>query len=278
MASVDNTNTLTRRCHWMGLHQSRSVSKPKLTREASTSMEDLTSSSYLLHTPGRILRPKSMCVPNDINALENSENGKFLTALTREDFSFNYIRTSPTQRRNEDLLLSPSHTKCAQETNSNYLYVPAETNQYKQLRRTSNLEQFSNINKRTKFRRNPVQRAASRLYRAGDAPVGAPSLNPHTKFCVGPEFVVRATLPSKQLSMNDCKGSVRKIVTVIMLDGQKLDITCNPNTTTAGQIFEVNLFVTIIYFLRTFFSQIIRYSSIHLIIIFYKILGLKKFN
>lgn len=86
-----------------------------------------------------------------------------------------------------------------------------------------------------------MQRAASRLYRAGiDVPINGGSCAP-SRDCIGPEFVVRASLPNKQLTMPDTKGSGRKTITVIMLNGQKLDVTCNPNSTTAGQLFEVNI-------------------------------------
>lgn len=91
--------------------------------------------------------------------------------------------------------------------------------------------------RRTKSRRNPVQRAASRLYRAGGDPIPGKS-----RECVGPEFVVRSALSSKQYTIGDGKGSVKKTVTVILLNGQKVDVLCNPNTTTAGQIFEVNYY------------------------------------
>ncbi|CAH0553791.1 unnamed protein product [Brassicogethes aeneus] len=93
---------------------------------------------------------------------------------------------------------------------------------------------------RMRVRRNPVHRAASRLYRAGsEGPprIRCPDATP-ARDCVGPEFVVRASLPSKHLTMPDSKGP-KKTVTVIMLNGQKLDVLCNLNTTTAGQLFEM---------------------------------------
>lgn len=80
-----------------------------------------------------------------------------------------------------------------------------------------------------------MQRAASRLYRAESL---APERN-NGKDSVGPEFVVRAALPSKQYCMPGVKNSGRKTVTVIMLNGQKVDVICNVNSTTAGQLFEV---------------------------------------
>lgn len=48
-----------------------------------------------------------------------------------------------------------------------------------------------------KVRRQPVQRAASRLYRAGAAPLAGKT----GEGCVGPEFIVRAAHPSRQLDI-----------------------------------------------------------------------------
>lgn len=58
--------------------------------------------------------------------------------------------------------------------------------------------------KRHHMKRNPVKRAASRLYQVADNanPKGAQERN-----CVGPEFVIRASLPSKQLFLNDIRVS-----------------------------------------------------------------------
>ncbi|XP_076254755.1 FERM and PDZ domain-containing protein 2-like isoform X1 [Rhynchophorus ferrugineus] len=96
-------------------------------------------------------------------------------------------------------------------------------------------QQINSKARRLRNKKNPVQRAASRLYRAGiDLPAERNGLDGR---CVGPEFVVRAALPNKKFLMDDTKGA-KKIITVIMLDGQKLDITCNPTATTAGQLFE----------------------------------------
>ncbi|XP_050303914.1 tyrosine-protein phosphatase non-receptor type 13-like [Anthonomus grandis grandis] len=81
-----------------------------------------------------------------------------------------------------------------------------------------------------KIRRNPVQRAASRLYKVEPVELKA------TKPCVGPEFVVRAALPPKKLFLAPSKDQP---VTVILLNGQKLEICCNLKTTTAGDILEL---------------------------------------
>lgn len=98
---------------------------------------------------------------------------------------------------------------------------------------------FKSVSRRKGTRRNPVQRAASRLYRAGSE--NQPRGNVIERDCVGPEFVVRAGLPNKQISIRDIKPSARKTVTVIMLNGQKVDVICNPSSTTAGQLFEVSI-------------------------------------
>lgn len=213
----DNTYSLPRRRLWMGLNSPPSDNKPKLTREASTSMEDLASHTNPLMLPGRVLRPKSMCIPS--------------TTITSPS-SFRRPESQPPT----NFYIQESNVVCQQPSDD------PEANRFRSLARSSNLQQMSSVGKKARMRRNPVQRAASRLYRAGDASVlvNAALSEPH-RFCVGPEFVVRAKLPSKQLLMPDSKGSVRRVVTVIMLDGQKLDIVCNPNTTTAGQVFEVTI-------------------------------------
>lgn len=84
-----------------------------------------------------------------------------------------------------------------------------------------------------------MQRAASRLYRAESL---VSERMDNGKDSVGPEFVVRAGLPSKQYCMPGVKNSGRRTtVTVIMLNGQKVDVICNVNSTTAGQLFEVGV-------------------------------------
>ncbi|XP_063244322.1 tyrosine-protein phosphatase non-receptor type 13-like isoform X2 [Bacillus rossius redtenbacheri] len=87
-------------------------------------------------------------------------------------------------------------------------------------------------------RRHPVQRAASRLYRATSF------LDSRAKYCtprtyIGPEFIVRAANPSKIIHISRVKVAHKRRVLVIMLSGQKLDISCNGNSTTAKELFEV---------------------------------------
>ncbi|XP_017771951.1 PREDICTED: tyrosine-protein phosphatase non-receptor type 13-like [Nicrophorus vespilloides] len=168
--SSDLNNTGAPR-RWMNL---RSPTAHKLTREASTSMENLSSPAACTTIVKQ--RPKSVCVPDGL-------------PFDFQDPSFNL----------------PTPTKYGK----------------------------GGLGRRPRMRRNPVQRAASRLYRAE-----APKIQSNSRDCVGPEFVVRAALPKKEFVMDDIKGSCRRSVTVILLNGQKVDVVCNPNTTTAGQLFE----------------------------------------
>ncbi|XP_072376370.1 FERM and PDZ domain-containing protein 2-like isoform X1 [Diabrotica undecimpunctata] len=194
----ENFGTIPRR--WMGLTRNPDSCLPKITKEASTSMEDLSFNRQLFHVPGTVVRPKSMYVadsdrPNsEINVI--SDNIFFNKHLSEQKFE--------------------------SETVSKGLASGTTNNK--------------GINtRRLKVRRNPVQRAASRLYRVnskthiGDTP----------RECVGPEFVVRASLLSKQLTMPDVKTSSGRTLTIIMLNGQKLDVLCHPSSTTAGQLFEL---------------------------------------
>lgn len=180
----------------MGL--SRTSVKPKLTREASTSMEDLSFS--IPNAPGSVTRPKSMCVPDLRHYTEGTINE------TRMYHQNNLQQNDP---------FSSAVTRVRNKIDAS---------------------------KRPKTRRNPVQRAASRLYRASTELPS--SKNTLERECVGPEFVVRAALPSKQITIAEPKGNAKKTITVIMLNGQKLDVSCNPNTTTAGQLFEVKSALT----------------------------------
>ncbi|XP_028173685.1 tyrosine-protein phosphatase non-receptor type 13-like [Ostrinia furnacalis] len=84
----------------------------------------------------------------------------------------------------------------------------------------------------TNFRRGkPVQRAASRLYKAECGFKGREG-------CVGPEFIVRANQPAKKMDLTLTAISDRRIVTVVLLNGQKMEVLCDPNIITAGQLFE----------------------------------------
>lgn len=177
-----NAETIPRRWMWLP-ERPQDQAKPKLTREVSTSIEDLTGN--VNNTPGTIVRPKSMCIPDmHHDTVQNCD--KNAVELPRANFR-----------------------------------VPSRN--------------LSSQSRRPRQRRNPVQRAASRLYRAESFV----SERQNGKDSVGPEFVVRAALPSKQYTMSGIKNSGKKTVTVIMLNGQKLDVVCNINSTTAGQLFEV---------------------------------------
>lgn len=84
----------------------------------------------------------------------------------------------------------------------------------------------------TNFRRGkPVQRAASRLYKADCGLKGKEG-------CVGPEFIVRASQPVKHMDLTLSANAEKKIITVVLLNGQKYEVTCDPNIITAGQLFE----------------------------------------
>ncbi|XP_076288575.1 uncharacterized protein LOC143213025 isoform X1 [Lasioglossum baleicum] len=79
-----------------------------------------------------------------------------------------------------------------------------------------------------------VQRAPSRLYRA----VGGPMRSFNKAQCIGPEFVVRANQPPKALCVGQVRaGSCGRIV-VIMLTGQRVEVTCDPQKVTAGDLFQ----------------------------------------
>ncbi|GBP58588.1 FERM and PDZ domain-containing protein 2 [Eumeta japonica] len=80
-------------------------------------------------------------------------------------------------------------------------------------------------------RSKPVQRAASRLYRTE-------GFKGESNRCVGPEFIVRAAQPPKKINIIHSPLLEKKIITVILLNGQRININCDPNTITAGQIFE----------------------------------------
>ncbi|KOB68141.1 Tyrosine-protein phosphatase [Operophtera brumata] len=81
------------------------------------------------------------------------------------------------------------------------------------------------------FRRGkPVQRAASRLYKA--------DCGFKKEGCVGPEFIIRASQPVKKMDLTLSANADKRVVTVVLLNGQKVDVTCDPNMITASQLFE----------------------------------------
>nr|CAD7438269.1 unnamed protein product [Timema bartmani] len=89
-------------------------------------------------------------------------------------------------------------------------------------------------------RKQPVKRVPSRLYRTAAFEDSGPTTKYFSpKTCIGPEFVVRAANPSKLIHITGVKSTQRRNVVVILLNGQKLDITCDPSTTTAEKLFEV---------------------------------------
>lgn len=84
----------------------------------------------------------------------------------------------------------------------------------------------------TNFRRGkPIQRAASRLYKAEAGFRGKEG-------CTGPEFIVRASQPAKHMDLTLSALSEKRIVTVVLLNGQRVEVFCDPTIITAGQLFE----------------------------------------
>ncbi|XP_063990217.1 uncharacterized protein LOC135169288 isoform X2 [Diachasmimorpha longicaudata] len=83
-------------------------------------------------------------------------------------------------------------------------------------------------------RGKPVQRAPSRLYRA----ISGPTRCLNKTQCVGPEFVVRANQPSKLLTVGGVKTGCGGRIVVILLTGQRIDVTCDPQKITAGELFQ----------------------------------------
>nr|XP_033338293.1 uncharacterized protein LOC117227282 [Megalopta genalis] len=79
-----------------------------------------------------------------------------------------------------------------------------------------------------------VQRAPSRLYRT----VGGPMRSFNKAQCVGPEFVVRANQPPKTLCVGQVRTGVCGRIVVIMLTGQRVEVTCDPQKVTAGDLFQ----------------------------------------
>ncbi|XP_011309127.1 uncharacterized protein [Fopius arisanus] len=83
-------------------------------------------------------------------------------------------------------------------------------------------------------RGKPVQRAPSRLYRA----ITGPTRCLNKTQCVGPEFVVRANQPAKLLTVGDVKNGTGGRIVVILLTGQRIDVICDPQKITAGELFQ----------------------------------------
>ncbi|XP_046141233.1 uncharacterized protein LOC114874307 [Osmia bicornis bicornis] len=79
-----------------------------------------------------------------------------------------------------------------------------------------------------------VQRAPSRLYRT----VGGPMRSFNKAQCIGPEFVVRANQPPKTLCVGQAKTGNSGRIVVIMLTGQRVEVTCDPQKVTAGDLFQ----------------------------------------
>ncbi|KDR18574.1 Tyrosine-protein phosphatase non-receptor type 13 [Zootermopsis nevadensis] len=107
-------------------------------------------------------------------------------------------------------------------------------------RNTKINKSYSLASKTDRGSRLAPQRAPSRLYRTASS---SRDIEPCAKYCcpntcIGPEFIIKATKPSKCIHIKGVKAACRKKVVVILLNGQKIDVTCDQNTT-ARQIFEV---------------------------------------
>lgn len=248
------------------------LDKPKITKEASTSMEDLSTHYHhqIINSPGSVIRPKSMCIPPPTDIFHTFDQLEYQSYKRINNSSQRIINSNNNalEAFNNNGLKASFHNTNNNNNQSNNVLEPS-IDRMEPFINNKRMEPFNNrmescnsepsngnindnnikderyIMRRKKIRRNPVQRAASRLYRAlPDVMINSDNdNNVNERQCVGPEFVVRATLPSKQIAIIDPKGhnnSSRINVTVIMLNGQKVIVNCNPNTTTANQLFEVS--------------------------------------
>uniref|UniRef100_A0A182JG05 FERM and PDZ domain-containing protein 2 n=1 Tax=Anopheles atroparvus TaxID=41427 RepID=A0A182JG05_ANOAO len=57
----------------------------------------------------------------------------------------------------------------------------------------------------------------------------------------GPEFIRNSYAAPKSIDLTDAKTQHRRIVTILLLNGTKVNVTCNPTTTLARHIFEAIL-------------------------------------
>nr|XP_029710298.1 uncharacterized protein LOC109397654 [Aedes albopictus] len=62
-----------------------------------------------------------------------------------------------------------------------------------------------------------------------------------TETSQGPEFVRNAFTPPKVIDLTDSKTQHRRTVTILLLNGTKVNVICNPTTTVAKQVFEAIL-------------------------------------
>uniref|UniRef100_A0A182PLK2 FERM domain-containing protein n=1 Tax=Anopheles epiroticus TaxID=199890 RepID=A0A182PLK2_9DIPT len=57
----------------------------------------------------------------------------------------------------------------------------------------------------------------------------------------GPEFIINSHSAPKSIDLTDAKTQHRRVVTILLLNGTKVNVTCNPTTTLARHIFEAIL-------------------------------------
>ncbi|CAK1586655.1 unnamed protein product [Parnassius mnemosyne] len=130
-------------------------------------------------------------------------------------------------------------------SNAHSSYDIATSTQIEQCNIQNNALSLSNVNAndnklnraeqlaiKTNFKRGkPVQRTASRLYKADACFKGKEG-------CIGPEFIVRASQSIKKIDLTLSTVCDKKIITIVLLNGQRVEVICDPNTVTAGQLFE----------------------------------------
>lgn len=122
----------------------------------------------------------------NVNSIDNT--GTITTSSSKNIFnSLEHIATISSQELRKDRVLPRPKSICTnEELLGSFAAIPS----------TKTIHSRRNLTKRC-----PVKRAASRLYHASDATDRVES----NRGCVGPEFVVRAALPSKQLNLTDFK-------------------------------------------------------------------------
>ena len=78
----------------------------------------------------------------------------------------------------------------------------------------------------------------SRLYRVVQPLVDVPTRD---RKCVGPEFVVMSGQSVVEVDLTDGRTTAKRRAMVVLLTGQRIEVTYDPVTTTAGQVLEVGL-------------------------------------
>ncbi|KAI5748544.1 hypothetical protein M8J76_000014 [Diaphorina citri] len=89
--------------------------------------------------------------------------------------------------------------------------------------------------------KRPIQRAPSRLYKVDSDLKASNKQRPVSPIqnCVGPEFVIRSIRQPSIIHIGEIKPQNQRKVMIILLNGHKLEVTCDPSIT-AAQLFEVS--------------------------------------